>query len=270
MAAWNASSAGSSRSPTPTSGRRRRPGAVAARCSTGCGPTRPTSSCTPATSCSRIPTTTPTGPSPGPARQLPAPLAVHPRQPRHRLLRRRRRPAAPPGDVPQHLGRRPVPLDLAGWRWSAPTPTCSAPPSTTSGCAAPCAGAGPCWPSSTSRCGDPDRRLGDARRRPRRLRGGDRRRRRARRGVRAPPPRPGAGGPCGRRRCTLTRRRPSRRRPTPGVVEHTLGADGGHDHRVLRPWERPSGADRPVRTMTITTPLKMAWARIVGPMRRNR
>ena len=53
--------------------------------------------------------------------------------------------------------------------------------------------------------------------------------------------------------------------PRPGLVEHTLSADGGHD----APRRAAVGAQR-VSTTAITTPLKMAWASIVGPMRRSR
>ena len=53
--------------------------------------------------------------------------------------------------------------------------------------------------------------------------------------------------------------------PRPGFVEHVLTASGGHGHRVVRPWDAQLSS-----TTAITTPLKMAWAMIVGPMRRSR
>ena len=53
--------------------------------------------------------------------------------------------------------------------------------------------------------------------------------------------------------------------PRPGFVEHVLTASGGH-----RAPGAPAVGRQLSSTTAMTTALKMAWAMIVGPMRRSR
>ena len=120
----------------PLRGGARCPAAVARGARLAGGSTLPTSWCTPATSCSRIPTTTSTGPSPSRCSTGARPLRRDPGQPRHRLLRRGGRPAAPARHLPWDVGRRPLrPSTSPAGASSAPMRTCSARPTTTPGCA---------------------------------------------------------------------------------------------------------------------------------------
>ena len=256
-------------SDTHFSRRGRLAGALAGRCRLAGAPTRPTSSCTPATSSTRIPTTTTTGPSPRPL-----------------LDADRRRPyVVIPGnhdigfydEEPDGLARidafratwgddRFV-RDLAGWRLVGVDTYLLGTPEHDDVAARRVATDGPVMvfvhqplrgdPVDGWEMPAPPRERVRARRR---------RRRRARRRLRPPPllapRRPGGLGPVADA---------DQHDPTPAPTPAPGSSSTASPRRRARaPVVRPWTAQSTVSTTAITTPLKMAWASIVGPIRRSR
>ena len=248
------------------------PAAVAAAARLAAAPTRPISWCTPATSSTRIPTTPPTGPSPDDLLDgVPAPLAVIPGN--HDIgfygedAERSRRLAT----FRDTWGGDRFRLDLAGWRLVGADAYLLGSAEHDEWLAR-CRGdhERPVLVFVHQPLDDPER---DGWEMPaaatvafesavagadvRVVASGHRHRSRSLgRAVWAPSLTLTGDGDARRRPATRRRRARDRRR------------------RHARPPRRaPVGRGQlssTVSTMTITTPLKMAWARIVGPMRRNR